>query len=57
MKELYVDYKKANELEMEIKALENELTMATLNDRKDDARIAKSEIEILNQKLEELYWS
>ncbi|WP_250674415.1 hypothetical protein LZ906_017470 (plasmid) [Paraclostridium ghonii] len=54
--EKYVDWKRANKLEGEIKDLENELTMATLNNRKQDAEWIKDDLRELKQELENLYW-
>lgn len=53
---IYVDYVKANELEGQIKDLEEELTMAILNERLSDVPGIKAEIADLNIELEELYW-
>lgn len=52
----HVDWKKANALEGEIKDLENELTMATLNNRKQDAEWIREDLRDLKQELEHLYW-
>lgn len=54
--DMYVDYVKANELEGQIKDLEEELTMATLNERFSDITGIKAEIADLNEELEDLYW-
>ena len=54
--DMYVDYVKANELEGQIKDLEEELTMAILNERFSDVPGIKAEIADLNEELEELYW-
>lgn len=54
--DMYVDYKKANDLEGQIKDLEEELTMAVLNERFSDVPGIKAEIADLNEELEELYW-
>lgn len=56
MKDIYVDWKKANELEGQIKDLEKDLVMARLNNRYDDIFPLKAEINELNQELEQLYW-
>lgn len=53
--DMYVDYVKANELEGRIKDLEEELTMAVLNERFGDVPEIKAEIANLNKELEELY--
>lgn len=53
---IYVDYIKANKLEGEIRDLERELTLATLNDRHDDIENLKEEIRDKESELEELYW-
>lgn len=52
----YVDYIKANELEGEIRDLERELTLATLNDRYDDIESLKEEIRDKESELDSLYW-
>ena len=52
----YVDYIKANKLEGEIRDLERELTLATLNDRYDDIENLKEEIRGLERELDSLYW-
>lgn len=54
--DMYVDYVKANELEGKIKDLEEELTMAILNERLSDVPGIKAEIADLNEELEGLYW-
>lgn len=54
--DMYVDYVRANELEGQIKDLEEELTMAVLNERFSDVPGIKAEIADLNEELEELYW-
>lgn len=54
--DMYVDYVKANELEGQIKDLEEELIMATLNERFSDIPGIKAEIADLNEELEDLYW-
>lgn len=54
--DMYVDYVKANELEGRIKDLEEELTMAILNERFSDVPGIKAEIADLNKELEDLYW-
>lgn len=52
----YVDYIKANELEGEIRDLERELTLATLNDRYDDIDNLKEKIKDKERELNSLYW-
>ena len=52
----YADYVKANKLEGEIKDLERELTLATLNDRYDDIENLKDEIRDKESELDSLYW-
>ena len=54
--DMYVDYVKANLLEGQIKDLEEELTMAILNERFSDVPGIKAEIADLNAELEDLYW-
>ncbi len=54
--DMYVDYVKANELEGQIQDLEEELTMAILNERFSDIPGIKAEIADLNEELEDLYW-
>lgn len=54
--DMYVDHIRANELEGKIKDLEEELTMAILNERFGDVPGIKAEIADLNEELEELYW-
>lgn len=53
---IYVDYVKANELEGEIRDLERELTLATLNERYGDVENLKEEIRGLERELDSLYW-
>lgn len=53
---IYVDYVKANELEGEIRDLERELTLATLNDRYEDIENLKEEIRDKERELDSLYW-
>lgn len=52
----YVDYVKVNQLEGEIRDLERELTLATLNDRYDDIDNLKEEIRDKERELDSLYW-